>query len=44
MSLLVVSPVLYEIGSIQAEVEELNYLLHCHFHGWLGCHLLVVSL
>ena len=32
MSLLVVSPVLYEIVYIQAEVEELNSLWDCHFH------------
>ena len=31
MSLLVVSPVLYEIGRIQAEVEELSYLWDCYF-------------
>ena len=31
MSLLVVGPVWYEIGRIQAEVEDLNYLWDCYF-------------
>ena len=31
MCLLVVCPVVYEVGRIQAEVEELNYLWDCHF-------------
>ena len=31
MCLLVVCPIVYEVGRIQAEVEKLNYLRDCHF-------------